>query len=705
MTDAIFMMGGLGLIVGVGLAVASKIFYVYIDPKILAVEDALPGANCGGCGLPGCSANAEAIVAGRAAPNSCVAAGEETAIEIAQIIGASIEAKEPDIARPGCSYGVADADTKYDYLGMPDCRAVALLNGGMKVCSIGCLGLGTCARACPFDAISMGPEGLPVVDEERCTGCGTCERVCPKGIINLSSTTRRILKEYTTDECTTPCQRACPAGINICEYIHRISLGDYTGAVQVIKERNPFPSVIGRICPRPCEEECRRQYVDEPVAINYLKRFAGDHEMNSDRRIQPYKAPETHRKVAVIGGGVEGLAAAFFLARLGHESTIYESTQQLGGLLRSAIAAYRLPHAILEWDIDGILEMGVKAETQMTLGQNITIESLLRQDYEAVLTTTGGWDSRLARRGTAKVESPIPGVYLLLDVLKPAERETAAVQLEDRVVIYGGGKLAIDAARQCKERGAQSVTLIYRESQEELDIGGAAVEALRDQGIELYFRCGIKKLSGENSTLTAVERVDLPSGRTETMTAGTLILAAGRFPELIFRRVAAEAETAAEADPAPQTEESLPQPTADDTLKWTAIDPYKNPAFHDQVGFLAPGDAFTDYSAAIRAIAAGRRAAASVHEIMYDIALDLPPNVLTPDAYIQNVDQVEDVKPSARRIMPLCDQRDAARCDELELGFDEHTARFEAGRCLQCGLICYRRIPEQPGKESKIPAA
>jgi len=231
MAEALFLMGGLGLVIGAVLAVASKVFYVYVDPKIEAVSMALPGANCGGCGKPGCSANAEAIVAGLAAPNSCVAAGPEVAEAIAGLLGVAVEAVEPDIARPGCYFGVPKADSKYLYDGVDDCRAAALLSGGMKECVIGCLGLGTCMRACPFDAIRMGPEGLPVVDEKRCTGCGTCERVCPKHIINLSSVTRRILREYTTEECTTPCQRACPAGIDIREYIRQISLGDYHRAV------------------------------------------------------------------------------------------------------------------------------------------------------------------------------------------------------------------------------------------------------------------------------------------------------------------------------------------------------------------------------------------------------------------------------------------------------------------------------------------
>ena len=170
MVVAISIMGIMGVVVGIGLAVASKVFYVYIDPKILAVDDALPGANCGGCGYPGCGSNAEAIVAGKSSPNSCVAAGSDVDEAIAAIMGMSVEAKEPDIAKPGCTYGVKDADIKYIYDGLSDCRAAALLSGGMKICSIGCLGLGSCVKVCQFSALSMGPEGLPVVNEKQVYG-------------------------------------------------------------------------------------------------------------------------------------------------------------------------------------------------------------------------------------------------------------------------------------------------------------------------------------------------------------------------------------------------------------------------------------------------------------------------------------------------------------------------------------------------------
>ena len=674
MLQAVVLMGALGLTVGIGLAIASKIFYVYVDPKIIAVEETLPGANCGGCGYPGCSANAEAIVAGRSAPNSCVAAGLETAVAIAALLGVSVEAKEPDISRPGCTYGVAEADTKFWYDGIGDCRAAVLLSGGMKVCSVGCLGLGSCVKACQFGALHMGPEGLPVVDAEKCTGCGACERVCPKHIITLSSVTRRILHEYTTEDCTTPCQRACPAGIDICEYIRQIGQGDYAGAVQTIKERNPFPTVIGRICPRPCEDQCRRQLVDEPVAINALKRFAADFERRQGEHVLPYKAPETGRRLAVVGGGIEGLSAAFFAARLGHAATLYEATDTLGGLLCTAIARNRLPMEILDWDIEGIRAMGVEMHTGRVLGRDISIAGLLTEGYNAVTLATGGWDSRLARNGGGRSESPVPGLCLLLDVMRPDDR---APVCSNATVIYGGAGLALEAARRCLGRGARQVTIVLREDAPPADLAA-------ESGICVLTGTAIEALHGTGDRLTGLTLRDLASDETRLEAAGTLVMAAGRMPELIFRG------DALEEDAAPPTAE---------TIAWTAVSPYKAPLVAaDALGLFSEADVLSDFSAAIKAIAAGRRTAASAHQVMSNGAPLLDENVVTPKTVVQNVSRVEAVASVARTIMPL--DHDGV---ELELGLDEAAARREADRCLQCGLICYRHTAAVSGEA--LPAA
>ena len=629
-------------------------------------------------------------MAGISAPNSCVAAGVEVAVAIAEIMGMKIEVKEPDIARPGCYFGVQDADLKYTYDGIDDCRAVALLGGGMKVCTIGCLGLGTCAKTCPFDAISMGPEGLPVVDEKKCTGCGTCERVCPKHIINLSSATRRIMREYTTDECTTPCQRSCPAGINIREYIRQISLGNHHRAVQVIKERNPFPAIIGRICPRPCELDCRRNFIDEPVAINYLKRYAADFERESGERILPYKAPATGRHIAVVGGGVEGLSTAFFTARLGHDVTVYEAGPTLGGLLRSAIAAERLPAEILEWDIDGILEMGVKAETGKVLGKDLTVATLLREDVDALFLAAGGWDSRMARGTATELESPIPGTYMMVDLLNPTVKGSGTISFGAHVVILEGGKLALETARMCKNAGADTITILYREDLSNSPVTDADVKELGIVGLDIVYNAGLHRLRGEADSLIELDIIDTRTRAVSTISAQSLITATGRFPELIF----------IETKPAgAETGEISDQP-----VRWEAFAPYKQPAFKDAVGLFAEGDVLADYSAAIKAIGAGRRAAATIQQILYGIEPSLTEHVITPQSLIQDVDHVENIAACQRKIMPLCSGRELVVCGEIERGFSNDLAQAEASRCLQCGLICYEHS-EEPAKQEETSAA
>jgi len=667
----LLIMGGLGALCGVGLALASKIFYVYVDPKIEAVTEALPGANCGGCGQPGCGANAEAIVKGKASPSSCVAGGPEVAAKIAELTGGKLEAKEPDIARPGCTYGTQVADLKYIYDGVMDCRAAALLGGGSKVCPIGCLGLGTCVKACPFGALTMGPDHLPVVNAERCTGCGTCERACPKGIITLTSNSRRLQAEYTTDECTAPCQRACPAGIDIPEYIHAVREKKFGEAIRIIKETNPFPLVCGRICVHPCEFDCRRNLVDNAVAINPLKRFVADYEMRSGQRVQVPRAAETGKRVAVVGGGAEGLTAAYYLNRLGHESTVYEGSERLGGLLNSGLPENRLPRKALEWEIDGILDAGVKANLNKKLGKDFTIDSLLQDGNSAVFVATGGWDTHMSDKGEGT--EVLPGVQLLVDFLLK-HRQGASPVAGKNVVILGGGKAALEAAGLCLRSGSQKVYLVSRKTREKTGYSNEDIGNAEKEGVLFLFESALTKMAGKGSDLT---QVSIRSSRAERqdeeiLDVDTIMIGAGRFPELIYvHRTAGEAKEG-----------------------WETLSPYPGPFATDDIGIFRPGEAGSDYKAVVEAIGAGRRAANSVHRFLSGKDVSAPPTMIRKTTRVLTLDKLEPLSTMPRQEMPELsqDERIGDPSAEIALGLSEEQAVTEAGRCLQCGLICYSRL-------------
>ncbi|MDY6852209.1 MAG: RnfABCDGE type electron transport complex subunit B, partial [Thermodesulfobacteriota bacterium] len=501
MIIAALVIGGLGMAAAVALGVAANIFRVEIDPLVLEIEEALPGANCGGCGYPGCSAAAEAIAKGIMPANGCVGGGPDVQIAVAAILGVEIKETEPEVARVGCRYPVSRADIKFNYHGVTDCRAAVQLAGGPKECPVGCIGLGSCVKACPFDALSMGPDGLPVVDEKKCTGCGTCVRTCPVGIMQLTSVSNRILNEYTWDECTAPCQRRCPAGIDIPEQIRRTALGNYEQALIVIKERNPLPLICGRICPRPCESDCRRNLVDEPVAINYLKRFVADYERLSGQRYQPFKAPATGRKIALIGGGAQGLSAAYFLARLGHSPAIYESRPELGGLLRTAIPESRLPRDVLDWEIEGILEMGVEAETSKSFGRDINLSRLFDQGFENVFLATGGWDALLTPGHEIMPAPALPGIYLLMP-LTMAWAAGRDVDLGSHTALVGDGREMLDTARLCLSKGAARVTVFSFVSKKQMGVTDEEVSQSEAEGITLLNETAVTRLMGVGDCLT-----------------------------------------------------------------------------------------------------------------------------------------------------------------------------------------------------------
>ncbi|MFH1629999.1 MAG: FAD-dependent oxidoreductase [Pseudomonadota bacterium] len=681
MLGGFLIMGGLGVVIGVVLALASKMFYVYVDPKIEAVEDALPGANCGGCGLPGCSSNAVAIVAGKSSASSCVVGGPEVATEVARVMGVEISLREPEIARPGCSYGFQDADIKYLYQGIRDCRASVLLDGGTKTCPIGCLGLGTCVKACPFGALSMGPDNLPVVHAETCTGCGTCERVCPKHIITLTSTSDRIIGEYVTDECTAPCQRNCPTGINIPGFIQEIRRNNYEAALAIIKEKCPLPLICGYICPAPCELACRRNLIDEPVAINPLKRFVADYEMETGKHITPYKAPGSGRKIAVVGGGAEGLTLSYYLARFGYNPTIFEAKPQLGGILRYVIAEDRLPRKVLDHEIEGILETGVQARTNMLMGRDFSVESLLQDGFDAIALTKGGFDSKKILVPDQKgYDTSVPGLFIMIDFLSALAR-SEGVEPHHRVVIVHDGPEGLDLARKCRHLGAQKVTIVSALKPHMLPIELQDVRSLAAEGITIRPSTMVTALKGVGKRLVriAIEASDPlgeGSGKRETMRADTLIVSAGRVPELVFVRSEEQAEE----------------------LTWESIETFRTfPNGGDGTGIFSPPEPgrISDSSAVVKSLLSGRRLTRAIHQYFTNQLITPVEDLVCVADSVLDVKELHDVPFSARQ-QPLIsdvegDSKTAWIFPYEFPGLEEGPAKREAERCLKCGLICYRK--------------
>ena len=210
--SALIIVGGLGLIFGLGLGLASKIFRIEKDPRIQKIESVLPGANCGACGAPGCPAFAEGVVEGKYDVTNCVAGGETVAQAIAEIMGIKAESVEPKIAVIQCQGGNKTSEKRAIYQGIEDCTAATLINNADKGCIYGCLGYGSCVAVCPFDALSMGDDGLPVVDEEKCTGCGKCVEACPRGIITLIPKSQEVYLGCISQDFGKAVKSVCKVG-------------------------------------------------------------------------------------------------------------------------------------------------------------------------------------------------------------------------------------------------------------------------------------------------------------------------------------------------------------------------------------------------------------------------------------------------------------------------------------------------------------
>jgi formate dehydrogenase beta subunit len=684
MVDAFVFLLILGAIAAAILGFAARVFYVYEDPKIALVEDCLPGANCGGCGFAGCSACAAGIVAGEVSPSVCVAGGPGVIAAAAEVMGLKIEAAEPKLAFLTCTGGTR-AETKYNYLGTEDCRALAMLYRGDKKCEVACLGRGTCAKNCPFDAITMGENNLPIVDLDLCTGCGTCQTVCPTGTIQVQRGSEKALHFNMIDDRLAPCQQTCPAQIDIPRYIDHIKHGRYEEAVNTIKEKNPFLLTCGRVCPHPCEEVCRRALGDEPVSINQLKRFVADYEMNTGAHFPVSVAPDNGHKVAIIGGGPGGLSCAYYLRRLGYSVTLFDMQPKLGGMLYYGIPEYRLPKKILDWEIQGILDLGVDARVNKKFGVDFDLESLVAAGYEAVFMAIGSWKYSSARLDKEEEVAGVEGATVFL------ERQGLGVPnpVGNKVGVIGGGNTAMDCVRTSLRLGAEKVYLIYRRSEKEMPANPEEIEAAHDEGIEFVLLSAPNRIVEEDGKLTNLEYLKMElgepdeSGRrrpvpvegSETLIPlDNLILAIGQYSDLSFldtnRRIKDMEKT------------KWNSIVTDSETNQTAI-PYVFGG--GDAGYEGPG-------ILVEAVGDGRKAARSIHLYISGEEMDFPDGRLKLKENIPGTifESISGIEKKGRISLPQIDPKTRIHTmDEVDVTITEEDCKKEASRCMNCCLTCY----------------
>jgi NADPH-dependent glutamate synthase beta subunit-like oxidoreductase/Fe-S oxidoreductase len=479
---------------------------------------------------------------------------------------------------------------------------------------------------------------------------------------------KKILAECIGEE-LPPCQAACPLDIRVREKLRFMQQGDLTGALGVVLERCPFPGILGRICPHPCEQACTRNSLDQPIAIAGLKRYLAD--LNPEAALDVTPGPERPQRIAIVGGGPAGLMAAYELRRFGYPVTLFEGESFLGGALRLYIPVYRLPREVLEREVSVVENLGAAVRLRTRLGRDIHLEDL-RRDFAAVFLALG------AHKGL-RLQIPgedLAGVMDGIGFLK-AVNAGAPPELGNRVAVIGGGNAAVDAARSAWRCGAQEVHVLYRRTRELMPALASEVEEACREGIQFHFLTRPLRMEGDGRVQRLVtQKTELgkpdASGRccpvplagTEfTLEVDTVIVAVGQTADFGFFGPGLAFDTA-----------TIYRLNADPVTLKTQIP-----------GVFAGGDLVTGPKSAVEAFAAGRRAALAIHCELQEQPLpaELPPLASRTTNLIVDT---TGVAPAPRQAMPdlSLPERLAQPNAEVELGFTPEAAQAEAARCLSC---------------------
>lgn len=465
-----------------------------------------------------------------------------------------------------------------------------------------------------------------------------------------------------------PCVALCPAGVDIPGYIALVNAGRCGDAVRLIRKDNPFPTACAYICEHPCEARCRRNMVDDGLNIRGLKRYAVDHAADIP---QSPKAEATGKSVAIIGGGPGGLSAAYYLALMGHRVTVFEKQKQLGGMMRYGIPSYRLPRQRLDDDINAILSLGIEVRTQVTVGSDVTFDQL-KKEYDCLYLSIGAHTDK--KTGIEGEDSA--GVISAVEMLRHIGDDEMPDFTGQNVVVIGGGNVAMDVTRSAIRLGAAKVTCVYRRRQEDMTAQQEEVEGAIAEGAEVLTLHAPLRIeadeTGRAAALWAQPQIigDMDShGRPKPGTAAvepvripadTIIVAIGQGIESHgFEQCGIKMQRGGTL--LANSDTQLP----------------------DMEGVFAGGDCVTGPATVIRAIAAGKAAAANIDEYL-GFQHEIKTEVQVPSPRFANQCPRGRVNAMERG---ACERKADFRC--IECGMTDEEAAQESSRCLRCDKFGY----------------
>lgn len=515
----------------------------------------------------------------------------------------------------------------------------------------------------------------PFIDWEKCNGCAECDSVCPVSIKNefeCDLATRKAIfrpfpqavpNRFTISKLgSSPCRIACPAGVNAQGYIALIRAGKYKEALELEREMNPFASVCGRVCNHPCESECVRAEVDQPIAIASLKRFIADQGSYPLEQKKP-----TGDKIAIVGSGPGGLSCAYFLAKKDYQVTVFEAEKVVGGMLVLGIPEFRLPREALKADIAYIKSFGVEIKTNVKVGESVTIEEL-RKNHKAVFLATGAYEELKLKVSGEELN----GVIHCIDFLKKVNLGEKVV-LGKNVAVIGGGNAAVDAARVAKRLGSD-VTILYRRSRTEMPANSWEVDEALEEGIKIEFLVAPVKIHGTGK-VQEIECIRMKLGEPDESGRRRPVPIPGSEFKIPVDNVI----------PAISQKPRIEWLGKDfDRTKWGTLVVNDDTLETSVKGVYAGGDVVLGPDTIIKAVAQGKRAADAIDAQIKGITLETK----TPKEGRPSPEEVARESKIQRVTMRKLAAGKRQGFTEVEHGFNEEEAKKEAERCLNCAICC-----------------